>query len=258
MNTHRHSVRAALVVVGSIAVAAVSNGCSTSERTGQSAQDITECTDCFRFTPNEISTETATASSEYVLGSNSAASCPSFTIPIPASLAGFNCTLGVAITGDVNLPSTTFPSVNGAPGVQAYAWACESFQPSASAVTTTLNYGGFSDFSFQTPLDATVSAAIQKGTFGGPDVGGVTVGAVTPAATTDTCYGAANPGWEVVLEVAFTSSSYECVYHPGVEMPIPHGIAVSSLYAVHQFWVACPIALGGCECPSGGTAVLSQ
>jgi hypothetical protein len=255
MNAHRHSVRATLLVVGSIAVAAVSNGCaSPSEKTGQNGQDLsfTPCSNCrLTFTP-EITAVTTTPSSTWT-STNSPASCPDTTVPPPASLSGFNCTLGVAINGDVNLPSATFSN-----GVQAYAWACQTTSTTGSAVSTSLSVssGNFGSIIFQSPLESAVTAAIQTaGTLGGPDLGG-NFAAIAAPTTTDSCYGVAASGWEIVLQVP--STTYECVYHPGIETPVAHGMALSSLNAVHPFYVACPISMGGCECPPGGTPVLTQ
>jgi hypothetical protein len=227
MNTRRYSLRSALFVVGSIAVAAVSNGCNPSgEQTGKSAQDLADNGSGLRINlPPSLSAKTYPTSDN--TSTDSASTCGATSVAPPTSLAAYGCTWGVAINGDSNLPKSTFPSE-----VQAYAWACPSTAAMEAAITVALDSGG-------------------SGTFGGPEVGAV----ITDVATADSCYGHALPGYEIVVEVPNPKG----VFCPpprggGLDLPL-HGVALSSKPGVNPYLVNC---IGdSCDC-GVGTPVVTE
>jgi hypothetical protein len=211
MNPRRYSVRSALLVVGSIAVAAVSNGCNSapSEQTGKSGEALGTLL---------RSVTSAPADNGAVCGRN--------TVEVPAALADFGCTLGVEINSDPeNFGSKTFTTSSNEV-VQAYAWAC----PRSAA------------------LESAVTNAISNGTFGGPHIAMGTAGASADATSYDSCVGEPDRGWAIVLEQPL--GEVVCVPpHPGGfgDVVPSSGMALSSLRSVHPFLVLCP--KGGCDCP---------
>ncbi len=173
MNASKHSLRAAVLVTGGLAVAAVSNGCTASqpEQTAESRQAATLSSGTGVIAGGSVGTnplQYAIINTAGVTGAvGTGGTCVNESIDVPTALQGYGCVPGIEIKGDPNLPGVHSTG-------SAYAWACSTNVP-ASVLVDGLN-----------------------GTFGGPEKGASAI--VNVASTTDACYGAPKPGWQVIVE----------------------------------------------------------
>jgi hypothetical protein len=109
MKSSFRSVRIALIVVGTLGVAAVVNGCSAgpdgTEQTGEGNQ-------AYSLRPGGPPPLITISSDTYAPQASSGESCLNYYVPPPTQLTGYDCSFGV--------------QVSWGPGDSAIIWACDS------------------------------------------------------------------------------------------------------------------------------------
>jgi len=171
MKSSFRSVRVALVVVGSIGVGAVVNGCSAgpdgSEQTGEANQAMTILPISLL---NTITTETGPEDP------NADTACYNYHIAVPSLLAGYGCTQGVQFEPD---PDSDF---NG--DGWSYAFACKC-APNPLPVR-------------QLHQDGTLLGLIPPGPISPSEFSEVVY--TTNSYGNNACFGTADNGWILVID----------------------------------------------------------
>ncbi len=165
--TSRYSLRARVITIASLAALAVSTACGAppDENTGESGEAILRSNRCLVDNPAPLSCEVGggTPTGQWT--------CGAATVPVPTSLQGIGCTLGIYVSGH-QCNDTAYT---------AWVWAC--------------------------PMEAVriASDAVQNGTFGGQlppwMENNDTVGQGEAPAMPNDCYGPLdNSNWVMIGE----------------------------------------------------------